>query len=235
MRNLFAASLCITAAALGCSAGSDSPLSEQIGALSVPALGAYCGQTFGCQIGEVCNIPACLSPPCSRLGICELQTVYDDRPIIPIPDNDANGITRDIRVEAHGRSIASVSIRTSLTHTYRGDLKVVLTSPSGTTKVLQNRNGMSSKKFVLSFPDDTTFAGEYATGPWTLWVSDLLAADTGTLNEWRLVFAFSNEQACVLGQARSDGCNTCTCSDGTWDCTHFACSVTSSGDRTSCE
>ncbi|MFP2908593.1 M4 family metallopeptidase [Pyxidicoccus sp. 3LFB2] len=70
-------------------------------------------------------------------------------------------------------------------HTYRGDLTVTLTSPSGKSAVVHNRTGGSADDLKGSF-DLSAFAGEQAKGEWTLTVSDKARGDTGVLNSWGL-------------------------------------------------
>jgi len=83
----------------------------------------------------------------------------------------------------------------NITHTWRGDLIVELTSPSGTVVRLANRTGSSADDIVGNFDDDTApdgpgsmsdFDGESPIGFWSLFISDNAGADTGTLNEWCL-------------------------------------------------
>ena len=106
----------------------------------------------------------------------------------------------------------------NLTHTWVGDLKLELTSPAGTIVVLANRPGgtaNSANNFTGTVFDDeasvaigaggtaapytgsfrpqadqlSRFDGETQQGTWTLKVSDLARADTGSLNAWGLDLA----------------------------------------------
>ena len=103
-----------------------------------------------------------------------------------IPDNNATGIKSTLNVNATNRFVeGSVVVNLNIGHTYRGDLKVALVSPSGKKVMISDREGRSNKdirgKFVLD-----GFAGEKANGDWTLTVSDHSDQDTGTLENWSL-------------------------------------------------
>jgi len=82
-------------------------------------------------------------------------------------------------------SIDSLKLSMDLAHTYRGDLKVTLTSPSGKTAVVSDRQGGSADDLKGTF-DLSAFKGEKTKGTWTLTVEDKARADTGTLKNWSL-------------------------------------------------
>lgn len=71
-------------------------------------------------------------------------------------------------------------------HTWQGDLKVSLTSPSGKTVVVHDRTGGSADNVKGSFDLSQAFAGESTKGEWKLTVEDKARLDTGTLNSWGL-------------------------------------------------
>jgi subtilisin-like proprotein convertase family protein len=109
-----------------------------------------------------------------------------------IPDNNATGITSTINVAATG-TIASLSVRVDITHTYQGDLEVALIGPDNTTVLLHNRTGGTTDNLRTVYADLTApaqalsaFNGKATNGAWKLRVRDLAAADTGTLVFWEL-------------------------------------------------
>ncbi|WP_408888244.1 S8 family serine peptidase [Myxococcus faecalis] len=83
-------------------------------------------------------------------------------------------------------SLDSLKLNLDLAHSYRGDLVVKVTSPSGKTATVSNRQGGSADDVKGSFDLSTTFKGESAKGTWTLSVEDKARADTGTLKSWGL-------------------------------------------------
>ena len=104
-----------------------------------------------------------------------------------IPDNTPSGtsdsvtITEDITLE-------HVEVVFDATHTYRGDLEVVLTSPDGTESVLAEPHVTGGG---ADYPNwkfmSVRHWGESSAGTWTLTVSDHFAEDTGTFASWELI------------------------------------------------
>lgn len=113
----------------------------------------------------------------------------------PIAINDNSTITSTLNV-ADAYCIGDVDVDVDITHTFRGDLIVELTSPQGTTVRLHNRTGGSADNLVVSYdqgivnPDGpgslNDFIGQPVQGVWTLLVSDNATTDVGTLNSWKL-------------------------------------------------
>ncbi|ADO69497.1 M4 family metallopeptidase [Stigmatella aurantiaca] len=82
-------------------------------------------------------------------------------------------------------SIDKLKLDLDIAHSYRGDLTVQLTSPSGKTATVSDRKGGSADDLKGPF-DLSEFAGEKTKGDWTLTVKDSAAGDTGTLKSWGL-------------------------------------------------
>jgi len=82
-------------------------------------------------------------------------------------------------------AIDSLKLSLDLPHTYRGDLLVTLTSPSGKSATVHNRTGGSADDLKGTF-DLSAFKGEKTKGAWTLTVEDKAKGDTGTLKSWSL-------------------------------------------------
>jgi subtilisin-like proprotein convertase family protein len=108
-----------------------------------------------------------------------------------IPDNDLNGISDSLVVD-DDVPIAGIRVDVDITHTYRGDLQVTLTTPSGTVIELNPQGtGGSADDLKASYDDAAvpalaTLRGRSARGTWTLTVRDRARADTGRLNAWSL-------------------------------------------------
>ncbi|MBM7073950.1 S8 family serine peptidase [Shewanella sp. 202IG2-18] len=118
---------------------------------------------------------------------------YSNTDSMDIPDNDAEGITSTIEI-ADDLQVFGVQAHVDITHTWRGDLRVALTSPTGTEVVLHNGEGSSADDLVMSY-SLTDFNTEMAMGAWTLSVSDNASLDTGTLNSWGLTISGTGEAA----------------------------------------
>ena len=118
---------------------------------------------------------------------------FESEPALTIPDRSAAGVTDSISVNEAG-SVQSVQVDVRITHTYRGDLKLELVAPDGTTVPLFGRSapqGDSRDNLIATFtsnnvPALSQLTGKSVSGNWTLRVSDLAAADFGTLDKWVL-------------------------------------------------
>lgn len=104
---------------------------------------------------------------------------------LSIPDNNTTGITSSVQVPtvASGRT---VRVSVAITHPYRGDLRVVLVSPTNRERVLSDRAGGSFDDLVLENVDVTSLVTGAATGTWRLRVTDGARSDTGALNQWSI-------------------------------------------------
>ena len=102
-------------------------------------------------------------------------------PSLSITDNQSTSDT--ITVPDSGTA-TSVSVAVNISHTYKGDLKVDLAAPDGTTKTLHNRSGGGANNIVQTYTPN--FDGLEVQGGWTLKIRDNANGDTGTLNSWTL-------------------------------------------------
>ncbi|AKF81367.1 convertase [Myxococcus fulvus 124B02] len=108
--------------------------------------------------------------------------VHTTSPNAAIKDNATVTSTLDVADDA---KVESLKLDLDIAHTYRGDLTVKLTAPSGKSAVVSSRQGGSADDLKGSF-DLTAFAGESTKGTWTLEVQDQAKGDTGTLKQWGL-------------------------------------------------
>lgn len=104
-----------------------------------------------------------------------------------VPDNNSVGISDTVTMGA-ALDLDFVEVALNLTHPYRGDLVVTLTSPDGTESVLVNRpgNGLDSGDNIVFSLSSSHHWGETSGGNWTLKVKDLAFGDVGILNGWTL-------------------------------------------------
>tara|TARA_R110000751_G_scaffold192931_2_gene298485 strand:+ start:177 stop:2735 length:2559 start_codon:yes stop_codon:yes gene_type:complete len=112
------------------------------------------------------------------------EFTYTNEEVINIPDNDATGITSVINV-ADDLTVFASDIYVNISHTWIGDLTVMLTSPAGTSATLHNATGGNAVDIDQTF-SSSAFNGEVATGDWTLSVADNAGSDTGSLNNWAI-------------------------------------------------
>lgn len=102
-------------------------------------------------------------------------------PNAPIKDNTTATSTIDVPEEF---DIDKFNLNLDIAHTYKGDLKVTLTSPSGKTAVVHDHTGGSTDNVTGQFDLSSAFAGEKVKGPWKLSVEDNARQDEGTLKSW---------------------------------------------------
>lgn len=104
---------------------------------------------------------------------------------LDIPDNAPTGVVSTIDVDTAGL-IRALEVTVDITHTYRGDLKVVL-AKDGSPVVLADQVGGSADDLKQTFTV-RDFDTQAAAGTWTLTVVDTAGQDVGKLNSWKLGF-----------------------------------------------
>ncbi|MDD5718719.1 MAG: C25 family cysteine peptidase [Candidatus Krumholzibacteria bacterium] len=118
-------------------------------------------------------------------------------PNLPIVDYQSTTSTIDLDLNA---TVADIAVYVDISHTYIGDLRVLLRAPSGLEVILHNRTGGSTDDIVGWYPDTLTpfesltgMVGQQIAGTWSLVVNDLAGGDSGTFNEWclRLTYGVS--------------------------------------------
>ncbi|MFT3880109.1 MAG: Ig-like domain-containing protein [Gemmatales bacterium] len=104
-----------------------------------------------------------------------------------IPDADPTGITVTFN-ETQDMKLEHVEFVVDITHTWRGDLKFLLTSPKGTQSIVEARNGDSTADFQNWKFMSVRNWGESPVGTWKLQIIDTAGADIGTLNSFQMNF-----------------------------------------------
>ncbi len=102
-----------------------------------------------------------------------------------IPDNNALGVASSFTFDT-AIDVEYVEIVFDATHTYRGDLSIVLTSPDGTQSILAEPRADSGDDYSNWVFTSARHWGESSAGEWTLVVRDLVTRDLGTFNSWRI-------------------------------------------------
>lgn len=110
---------------------------------------------------------------------------------VAIPDNNSTGVTAAIAIGGGGK-IATLALSAQLTHTYRGDLRVTLVGPNGSSVVLHDQTGGSADNLVFTNQAVTAFTGQPTAGTWRLVVQDLAAQDVGSVTAWSLTTTCTN-------------------------------------------
>lgn len=95
-------------------------------------------------------------------------------------------LTDTITLACDSCRISELRMSLDITHTYRGDLYITLTSPGNTEHTIHSISDDSGNNIRFSDRVISAFNGEQASGVWTLFIQDQCAQDTGTLNSWSL-------------------------------------------------
>ncbi|MEN6428245.1 MAG: M36 family metallopeptidase [Phycisphaerales bacterium] len=148
------------------------------------------------------SVPA-TTPPTSPTPSGKVEAT----PNLPIQDNQPAGVTHGLTFTQVGR-IKRLVVSVDIEHTWIGDLRVSLTTPTGKTVVLHNRKGGGQKNLIASYRSDDVLAlagllGDQAQGTWSLHVADLAPADVGTLRRWGLEFDLETAGSTIRGEAVS--------------------------------
>ncbi|MBB5351574.1 subtilisin-like proprotein convertase family protein [Haloferula luteola] len=98
-----------------------------------------------------------------------------------IPDESSTGVTRTFDFTETNVRCEQVEVTLTVNHTFRGDLAVTLTSPSGTVSRLAENHEDGAANYSAWTFTSVRHWGESSTGVWTLKVADLAPDDTGTL------------------------------------------------------
>lgn len=111
-------------------------------------------------------------------------------PALAIPDNNPAGVRSAIAIAGAG-TVGAIKVGVNISHTFIGDLKVELVSPTGRRAVLHDRRGGGNHDIISTFDSSTNpglaaLAGEPVAGDWALEVRDLEAVDVGRLNRWSI-------------------------------------------------
>jgi subtilisin-like proprotein convertase family protein len=193
---------------VGVAAANSDPLAGQLSA------GATCGDAVDVSLAIATTQGANTTIPISLQTGAAGPPVSGDSTDVPksIPDSNPAGVTSTLNVGQPG-VVKDVNVRlANLTHTWDGDLRIDLQSPTGTTVSLVNRPGgisNSGDNFTNTVFDDeaaatigtgnsppytgsfrpqadqlSRFDGEDQQGTWTLTIADLAGNDLGTLNNW---------------------------------------------------
>lgn len=113
-------------------------------------------------------------------------------PDLPIPDQQQAGVASAIDIDAPG-TLRAIQVTVDISHTYRGDLRVLLVTPRGLVAELHRFEGGSAHDLKRSFDAGDTealahlvAAGIGIRGRWFLHVADFAQRDVGTLHSWGL-------------------------------------------------
>ncbi|MGC9506154.1 S8 family serine peptidase [Baaleninema sp.] len=104
-----------------------------------------------------------------------------------IPDNRSSGISQIVDIPQDIK-LESVEVVFDATHPNRGDLEIVLVSPSGTESILAEPRPDSGDNYDRWVFNTVRNWGESSKGTWKLQVSDKSGNYVGTWDSWELNF-----------------------------------------------
>jgi subtilisin-like proprotein convertase family protein len=117
-----------------------------------------------------------------------------------VPDADAIGLTQTVNVGQNIR-VESVELFVNATTSFVGDLRITLTSPSGTESRLANQRGDSQDNYVDYRFTSRRHWDEESAGTWSVNIADLGAGVTATWNNYRIVL---HGRAVCVGDVNDD-------------------------------
>ena len=105
---------------------------------------------------------------------------------IPIPDSDLDGVTVEFDLTDSRLVVEHAVLRVGITHSYRGDLAILLESPEGMLSILAFPSFDFNPDYI-EFPLMSVFNwGESSHGIWKVIVVDDGIGDLGTVNSLEL-------------------------------------------------
>ncbi|OIJ88748.1 M4 family metallopeptidase [Streptomyces colonosanans] len=114
-------------------------------------------------------------------------TVFENTSDVAIPDGGP-AVTSSITVSGQsGNAPAALKVTVDIVHTWRGDLRIDLVAPNGTTYRMKNNNISDSADDVHE-TYTVNASSAPANGTWKLKVQDMYAGDTGYIDGWKLTF-----------------------------------------------
>ncbi|MEQ8769524.1 MAG: S8 family serine peptidase [Phycisphaerales bacterium] len=122
-----------------------------------------------------------------------------------IPDNDPTGLTRTAAI-TEDITIESFELVMNLTHTYVGDLEIIVTSPQGTESIVSARRGDTTEDMVDYVFTSLRSWGESSQGTWTVELADLANQDVGVWGDFAInVYGTTPSAACSFADCDANG------------------------------
>ena len=123
-----------------------------------------------------------------NLYVDTLQTIehiFDVQIDIPDYDNTPEPIINTIDI-TETIKIEHIQLIVDIDHTFRGDLKIEITAPSGTKSILIDKHSDSNNDYSNWNFSSVRHWGESSLGIWTITITDLRISNTGTLQNMKL-------------------------------------------------
>ena len=114
-----------------------------------------------------------------------VETISQTGPSITIPDANLAGVTQALNMETSNEMrIEHVELEVDITHDFRGDLNIHLTSPGGMRSIFTKTHNDAGDDYSNYLFTSMAHFGEDPNGVWTINVFDGNPGNTGQLNGW---------------------------------------------------
>ncbi len=134
----------------------------------------------------------------TNLGTQRSIALNKPRLNLAVPDNNATGVTSEFSTGAILR-VEHVTVTVDISHKNRGQLEVLLTSPSGTVSRLAEKHGDDGDDYKWTFMTVRNW-GESAKGTWRLSVRDRESGTVGVVNSAQLTIFGSDGPVFITDQ-----------------------------------
>ena len=105
---------------------------------------------------------------------------------ISIKDNDKKGVNILLNIDDN-LTVEYAELEINTDHSYSGDLKITLTSPSGTNSILADGGTITEDLYNPWTFGTVGFMDEQSSGKWMLHISDISENDIGVLSSVKLI------------------------------------------------
>ncbi|HIA26889.1 MAG TPA: hypothetical protein EYN79_02005, partial [Planctomycetes bacterium] len=163
---------------------------------------------------DSCDIVQGISFDCDNTGVldeCEalVNETHTSTPVPPTPISDTLPPAVDTIAVGSSLTVIDLDVGVQITHTWTGDLSIVLQSPAATSVTLKAIGGGNFDNVNVIFDDEgvpyvvgdlalglsmqpettplSVLDGENSSGTWTLTMTDTVGGDNGTLDLWSLI------------------------------------------------
>ncbi|MDA9941562.1 proprotein convertase P-domain-containing protein [Luminiphilus sp.] len=131
-------------------------------------------------------------------SVCRSRPRFEETSTVNQSVSDTTSVTNSINIDVDGNIADGVFVDVDVSHGRRGDIKLQLTSPGGTTKTIKayndgtDDNGDQDRSvYADNVILDNILLGAYPVeeelrGIWTLLVEDKRAGSDGTVNSWAI-------------------------------------------------
>ena len=103
-----------------------------------------------------------------------------------IPDNSGAPINLSVNI-TEPLHLESIDVYVDIDHTYRGDVELILTAPSGMQSILTEKHSDANNDYADWRFSTVQHWGEDSRGEWILSAEDKGNGDVGTINEWGMI------------------------------------------------